>query len=177
MKHLLFIIFMSASLFFTACQSPSPENFFGKVVLNTNLVADFAPERFGKRLEQETVEFPDIPSSKKEGNEAQKTVDFKIQTVEKALKDINELHVSDDDAKALKEKSITLFEKVLPVYKNEYTTYAKLCDTKGSAEEKQALLEKIQKDAMPEIDKVFDEVYVLGKSYAEKHNLNVNWGN
>lgn len=177
MKHLLFVIFMLGSLFFTACQAPSPENFFGKVVLNTNLVADFAPDRFGKRLEQETVEFADIPSSKKEGNEAQKTVDFKIQTVEKALKDINELHVSDDDAKALKEKSITLFEKVLPVYKNEYTAYAKLCDTKGSAEEKHALLEKIQKDAMPEIDKVFDEVYVLGKSYAEKHNLNVNWGN
>ncbi len=176
MKHLLFIIFMSASLFFTACQSPSPENFFGKVVLNTNLVADFAPEQFGKRLEQETVEFPDIPSSKKEGNEAQQSVDIKIQTVEKALKDINELHVSDDDAKALKEQSIALFEKVLPVYKNEYSAYAKLCDTKGSADQKQALLEKIQKDYMPEIDKTFDEVYVLGKAYAEKHNLNVSWG-
>lgn len=177
MKHLLFIIFMWASLFFTACQAPSPENFFGKVVLNTNLIADFAPDRFGKRLEQETVEFADIPSSKNAGDEAQKTVDIKIQTVEKALKDINALHVSDDDAKALKEKSIALFEKVLPVYKNEYTAYAKLCDKKGSTEEKQVLLQKIQQDYMPGIDKTFDEVYVLGKAYAEKHNLNVNWGN
>ncbi|WP_313157870.1 hypothetical protein, partial [Sphingobacterium multivorum] len=67
MKHLLVVIFMSASLFFTACQSPSPETFFGKVVLNTNLVADFAPERYGKQLEQETVEFADMPSSKKVG--------------------------------------------------------------------------------------------------------------
>lgn len=177
MKHLLFVIFMSASLLFTACQAPNPESFFGKVVLNTNLVADFAPDRFGKRLEQETVEFADISSSKKTGDEAQKSVDIKIQTVEKALKDINALNVSDDDAKALKEKSIALFEKVLPVYKNEYTAYAKLCDTKGSAEKKQELLQKIQQDYMPGIDKTFDEVYVLGKAYAEKHNLNVNWGN
>jgi len=177
MKHSLFIIFMSMSLFFTACQSPSPETFFGKVVLNTNLVADFAPERYGKQLEQETVEFADMPSSKKVGDEAQKSVGIKIQVVEKALKDIKELNVSDADAKALKEQSIALFEKVLPVYKNEYTAYAKLCDGKGSAEEKQALLQKIEKNDMPSINEVFDNVYALGKAYAEKHNLNVNWGN
>jgi len=167
MKHLLVIIFMSASLFFTACQSPSPETFFGKVVLNS----------YGKQLEQETVEFADMPSSKKVGDEAQKSVGIKIQVVEKALKDIKELNVSDDDAKALKEQSIALFEKVLPVYKNEYTAYAKLCDGKGSAEEKQALLQKIEKNDMPSINSVFDNVYALGKAYAEKHNLNVNWGN
>jgi len=177
MKHLLFIIFMSASLFFTACQAPSPETFFGKVVLNTNLIADFAPERYGKQLEQETVEFADMPSSKKAGDEAQKSVEIKIQVVEKALKDIKDLNVSDADAKALKEQSIALFEKVLPVYKNEYTAYAKLCDSKGSAEEKQALLQKIEKNDMPSINSVFDNVYTLGKAYAEKHSLNVNWGN
>lgn len=177
MKHLLFIIFMSMSLLFTACQSPSPETFFGKVVLNTNLVADFAPERYGKHLEQETLEFPDMPSSKKVGDEAQKSVEIKIQVVEKALKDIKELNVSDEDAKALKEQSIALFEKVLPVYQNEYTAYAKLCDSKGSAEEKQAILQKIDNEQMPAINTVFDNVYALGKAYAEKHNLNVNWGN
>jgi len=55
--------------------------------------------------------------------------------------------------------------------------YAKLCDSKGSAEEKQALLQKIEKNDMPSINSVFDNVYTLGKAYAEKHNLNVNWGN
>lgn len=116
MKYLLLFILMSKSLLFTACQSPSPETFFGKVVLNTNLVADFAPERFSKHLEQETVEFADITSSKENGDEAQKAVEIKIQVVEKAIKDIQELNVSDEDAKALKEKSVALFEKVLPVY-------------------------------------------------------------
>ncbi|WP_209577835.1 MULTISPECIES: hypothetical protein [unclassified Sphingobacterium] len=177
MKQLLVIILMLSSMFFTACQSPSPDKFFGKVVLNTNLIADFAPERYGKSLEQETVEFADMPSSKKVGDEAQKSVEIKIQVVEKALKDIKELNVSDAEAKALKEQSIALFEKVLPVYKNEYTAYAKLCDRKGSAEEKQALLQKIEKNDMPEINSAFDNVYTLGKAYAEKHNLNVNWGN
>jgi hypothetical protein len=58
---------------------PKSRDFFGKVVLNTNLVADFAPERYGKQLEQETVEFADMPSSKKVGDEAQKSVGIKIQ--------------------------------------------------------------------------------------------------
>jgi len=177
MKHFLSLLALSASLAFTACQSPSPESFFGKVVLNTNLIADFAPERYGKRLEQETIEFADMPSTKKQGDEAQKSVDIKIQTVEKAIKDIKALHVSDEDAKALQAQSVVLFEKVLPIYKNEYAAYAKLCDTKGPDAEKKALLQKISTTYMPEVDRAFEQVYTLGKAYAEKHHLNVTWGN
>lgn len=176
MKQFRFIIFLLASLFFIACQSASPDKFFGQVVLNTNLIADFDPATFGKRLQQETVEFPDIPSSKKNGDEAQQIVNLKVLTVEKAIKDIKGLTVSDDDAKVLQEQSIQLFEAVLPVYKNEYAAYAKLCDTKGTDEEKQQLLQKIEKEYLPKIDGLFENVYDLGKKYADKHQLNVKWG-
>lgn len=176
MKQFRFIIFTLFSLLFMACQSASPDKFFGQVVLNTNLIADFDPTTFGKRLEQETREFPDIPASKKNGDEAQRVVELKILSVEKAIKDIKELNVSDEDAKTLREQSIKLFEAVLPVYKNEYTAYAKLCDAKASDDEKQALLQKIEKDYSPEVNELFDDVYTLGKQYAEKHNLNVKWG-
>lgn len=176
MKQFRFIIFLLASLFFIACQSASPDKFFGQVVLNTNLIADFDPATFGKRLEQETREFPDIPSSKKNGDEAEQIVNLKILTVEKAIKDIKALNVSDEDAKVLREQSIKLFEAVLPVYKNEYTAYAKLCDTKATAEEKQVVLQKIEKDYAPNVNELFDSVYTLGKQFAEKHNLNVKWG-
>ncbi|WP_185218102.1 hypothetical protein [Sphingobacterium mizutaii] len=120
---------------------------------------------------------PQLPSSKKNGDEAQKAVEIKIQVVEKAIKDIQELNVSDEDAKALKEKSVALFEKVLPVYKNEYMAYAQLCDSKGSDQEKQALLQKIERDEMPAVNSIFDEMDILGKAYGEKYSLNVSWGN
>lgn len=177
MKQFRFIIFLLASLFFIACQSVSPDKFFGQVVLNTNLIADFDPTTFGKRLQQETVEFPDIPSSKKNGDEAQQIVAMKIMSVEKAIKDIKDLNVSDEDAKVLQQQSVKLFETVLPVYKNEYTAYAKLCDTKGSDQEKQSLLQKVEKDHLTGVDELFESVYSLGKAYAEKHQLNVSWGN
>lgn len=177
MKQFHFIILALVTLSFFACQSSSPDKFFGQVVLNTNLIADFDPATFGKRLEEETVEFPDVPSSKKNGNEAQEIVRIKIMSVEKAINDIKNLHVSDEDAKALQEQSVKLFEAVLPVYKNEYTAYAKLCDEKGPQEEKNVLLEKIERENLPAINSLFDSVYDLGKKYAEKHQLNVNWGN
>jgi hypothetical protein len=159
------------------CQSESPEQFFDKVVLNTNIISDFAPEELGRRLEQETIEYPDIPSSKKKGNEAQQSVSVKIQYIEKVIKDIGNITVTDEDAKALREKSLKLFETVLPVYKNEYTAYAKLCDTKAPESEKQALLGKIDNDYLPEVNVLFEELQAMGKKYAEKHNLNVNWSN
>lgn len=176
MKQFRFFIFALTTLFFVACQSASPDKFFGLVVLNTNLIADFDPATFGKRLEQETVEFPDVPASKKNGDEAQKIVAMKILSVEKAIKDIEALNVSDEDAKVLREQSVKLFEAVLPVYKNEYTAYAKLCDTKAPDEEKQVVLQKIEKDYAPNVDQLFEGVYTLGKQFAEKHNLNVKWG-
>jgi len=177
MKKLNFIFFVLLGSFFIACQSESPDRFFGKVVLNTNHIADFSPADFGRRLEQETVEYPNIPSSKKSGNEAQQIVSIKIQSIEKAIQDIKHIRVSDDDAKALKEQSIKLFEKVLPVYQREYTAYAKLCDAKGSITEKQKLLHKIEEEYMPEVNILFDSLYTMGKTYAEKHQLNVKWGN
>lgn len=104
-----------------------------------------------------------MPSSKKQGDEAQKSVDIKIQTVEKAIKDIKALQVSDEDAKALQAQSVALFEKVLPIYKNEYAAYAKLCDTKGPDAEKKALLQKISTTYMPEVDRAFEQYILWGK--------------
>ncbi|MFD1770368.1 hypothetical protein [Sphingobacterium suaedae] len=177
MKHFVLSIAVVIGAFFAGCQSASPDKFFEQVVLNTNYVADFDPSNFGKRLVDETVEYPNSPATAKKGDEAQQIVQIKIQSVEKALEKIKALSTSDGDAKALQEESIKLFETVLPIYKNEYMAFAKLCDSKGTDEEKTALLQKIEQEHMPKVNGIFDEVYTRGKQYADKHQLNVKWGN
>jgi hypothetical protein len=177
MKHTNFIVAALLCFLAMGCQSESPDAFFEKVLLNTNYISDFAPEVFARRLEQETKEYPNDPSSKKKGDEAQQIVSMKILSIEKAMKDIAAIKVYEEDEKELKEKSLKLFETVLRAYKKEYTAYAKLCDTKGTEVEKQALLAQINSNYIPEANELFDQLEVMGKKFAEKHNLKVNWGN
>lgn len=177
MKYSNLVQALLICFFLSSCQYERPQQFFDTVVLNTNYIADFAPEVFGRRLDQEAAEYPDIPSSKKNGDEAQQVVSIKIQSIEKAMAAIQKIDASGADAEALKQKSLELFETVLPAYKNEYFAYAKLCDSKGTDSEKQLLLAKIESHYMPAADALFVALQEMGKSYATKHNLNVNWNN
>ena len=76
----------------------------------------------------------------------------------------------------LKEQALKLYEAVLPAYKEEYSAYAKLCDSKGPEEEKEALLAQIESRYVPTVSSLFDEFYVQAKAYADKHDINVQWG-
>ena len=60
---------ISTVLFLSAC-SETPERFFDIAILNTNMINDFASPDLARHINEETKEFPDIPSSKKKGNEA-----------------------------------------------------------------------------------------------------------
>ncbi len=50
--------------------SETPEQFFETAVLNTNAINDFATPNLAKHINDETIEFADIPSSKNKGGEA-----------------------------------------------------------------------------------------------------------
>lgn len=174
-KKIQSLCFASILLLLVSCQSTSPEKFFDQTILNTNLISQFEPNYFGKMLEQYTVEYPDMPSSKKKGNEAQEVVQIKITSIEHALEKIKALDANDEERKSIKQNSIELFEAALSVYKNEYLTYAKLCDEKSTSPEKQALLKKVEESDLPKIEKLMDSLYEKGKVFADKHNINVNW--
>lgn len=174
-KHLL--TFLSAILLFlSSCFSESPQRFFDIAILNTNMITDFATPRLSKSILDETKEFPDIPSSKKKGDEAVQNITNKILYIEQSLEKIKKLSTNGEDTEEIKKISTELYELVIPVYKNEYMAYAKLCDSKAPLAEIQAMASAIDaKYAMP-----FELKYTLlmekGKAYASKHNLPVNWG-
>lgn len=155
--------------------SETPDRFFGVAILNTNTISDFGTPVLAKHINDETIEFADIPSSKKKGDEAQKNLENRILYMEKSLNDIKALSGSGQERKDIKEQSIALYEFVIPVYKNEYTAYAKLCDTKASQEEKDQIIKSIEQKYNAGFEKRYAALLTSGKAFASDNNLNVNW--
>jgi hypothetical protein len=167
----LLIIF---SLSVQSCAEPA-ERFFGTAILNTNTISDFATPTLAKHINDETTEFPDIPSSKKKGDEAVKLVQNNILYMEKSLSDIKSMNANSEDRKVIKEKSIALYEFVIPVYKNEYTNYAKLCDTKADQAKKDELANAIEQKYSAKFEKMYTELMEIGKVFAAENKLDVSW--
>ena len=168
--------FLLAGLLFLSSCSESPEKFFDITILNTNVLNDFASPTFASHINDETKEFPDIPSSKKNGNEAVTSINNKVLYLEQSLEKIKKLSPTGDDEKAIKDQAIQLYEMVIPVYKNEYTKYAQLCDAKGSDDDKKSAALQIEEKYAPTFEKRYTELLEKGKAYAAKHNIQVNWG-
>lgn len=167
-------LILALSIFLQSCSEPA-NDFFGIAVLNTNTITDFGTPILAKHIDAETTEFPDIPSSKKKGDEAVKNVESKILYMEKVLKDIQGLSASDDARKVIKEQAIALYELVIPVYKNEYTAYAKLCDAKAPQAQKDEIIKSIEQKYNAEFEKQYASLLSNGKAFAEDNNLNVDW--
>ena len=153
----------------------APDKFFGITVLNTNTISDFGTPILAKHIDDETTEFPDIPSSKKKGDEATQYVVRNLSYMEKSLKDIKALGEGGDDRKEIKAQSIALYEYVIPVYKNEYTAYAKLCDTKAPQEQKDEIIKSIAQKYNAEFERKYGQLLASGKTFADKHGINVDW--
>jgi hypothetical protein len=165
---------LTLSLFMQSCSEPA-DQFFGAAVLNTNTISDFGTPTLAKHIADQTLEFADIPSSKKKGDEAVTYVKNNLLYMEKSLKDIKELSANDDERKDIKAQSIALYELVIPVYKNEYTAYAKLCDTKASQEDKDQLVKTIGQKYNANFEQKYAALLASAKVFAEKNNLNVDW--
>jgi len=174
-KSSIFILSVVA-LLLSACFGESPQRFFDISILNTNMITDFATPRLSKSIDDQTKEYPDIPSSKKKGNEAVEFVTNKVLYLEQSLEKIKKLSTSGEDTKEIKAISTQLYELVIPVYKNEYMAYAKLCDSKGSQQEKETMAAAIDAKYAASFEQKYNALLEKGKRYAEENNLPVDWG-
>lgn len=171
---LAIVLLLSTCLFLPSCSEPA-DQFFGAAILNTNTISDFGTTTLAKHIDDETTEFADIPSSKKKGDEASIHVKNNILYMEKSLKDIKALSATDDTRKTIKEESIALYEFVIPVYKNEYTVYAKLCDSKAPQAQKEEILKSIEQKYNAGFESRYAALLAHGKAFAEQNNINVDW--
>lgn len=173
----LIFLYLSTFVFLISCNRPSPDQFFQTTVLNTNVLVGFATERFTKELVDNTIEFPDVPASKKNGDEAQQIIQSKIGYIEQTIQRIEDATPPDEDGETIKVKSLELYNFVLPVYKKEYLDLAKLCDTKRPEADIAAASTKVIETFGPSFEERYVALLELGKAYAEKHSLNVSFGN
>jgi hypothetical protein len=159
-------------LLLTACNTATPENYFDRAVLNTNLFNDFASDRMTSMLVSYSVNKETL---QQQNMTAVKMMEMKVQSIEKALKDVKALKET-DETKEMLQTSIALHEYVLPVYKNEYMALAKLTDSAASKEEITAKAQEIADKYGNGFGTLSDKLTVLGKAYANAHNIKVNWG-
>jgi hypothetical protein len=167
---------LSIALFtlLTACNTTTPEQYFDITVLNSNLVVGFANNGDFRHLEQPPAmlqEDQTIAPSKRI-----QVVETRILIVEQAIEKIKALP-DDHEGKPMKDAALALYEYTLPVYKNEYTALARQYDTNATPADIEASMTAIHNTYYEKFDHLYQALTDLGKTYATKHNITVNWGN
>jgi hypothetical protein len=170
------LIAVALSLFLASCNNASPENYFDEAVLNVNLITPFGGLAALNSLAHPSVKL--VPGTKDQTTSMtrKEIVEDQIQRVEANLTKIKALP-DGEETRDLVQTSIKLHEFVLPVYKTEYCQLAKLYDEDGSQQERMATAREIDAQYLAGYQALFNRLVELGKAYAEKHHIKVEWQN
>ena len=154
------------------CNTDKPESYFGKAVLNVNLMHGFANETLSLQLKSPSVKLTD------DGGTAtmkrKEVIDGKLISVEENYEKVKSLKET-AETKNMLDASKSLHEYVIPVYKNEYTKLAGMYDNGASPEDIQTFTNSINEKYYNGYLEKFDKLIAAGKIYAEKNNIKVNW--
>lgn len=170
------LIAVALSLVLASCNNASPEDFFDEAVLNVNLITPFGGLAALNSLAHPSLKL--VPGTKDQTTSMtrKEIVEDQIQRVEANLTKIKALPDS-EETRDLVQTSIKLHEFVLPVYKTEYRQLAKLYDEGGSQQERMATAREIDAQYLAGYQALFSRLVELGKAYAEKHHIKVEWQN
>ena len=174
MKQCILSAALFFCLFFSACTPIPAEKYFGVAVLSSNFLVGFANSGQLRELESPTVKMSE-KNGQPEAMQRKEVIGSKIEYVEKNLQNLKELKET-ADTKDILQASLALHEYVLPIYKNEYGELAKLYDEGASKERIQQQAQLIEEKYFAHYDQLFNRLIAVGKLYAEKHAIKVNWG-
>ncbi len=172
MKKIIATAVVICSLLFAACNTATPEEYFGIAVLNSNMINDFAGEGQLRQLES-----PSAVMDEKGQVVTGKRIDelnTRIQYLDESYKKLKGLKET-EDAKSILQNSIALYDLVLPVYKNEYTKLATAYDKGVAKEELQRQAQAIHEKYAAQYETLYKNLIAAGKLYAAKHNIKVTW--
>ena len=138
------------------------------------MLVGFANERQLRELESPSVKMAETGGGTVAMTRSE-VVQSKLDFVEANLKKLKGLK-QNEDTKEMLQASLALHEYILPVYKTEYQQLAKLYDEGASKENIQAQAQSIHDRHAPEFDELYNKLIAIGKLFAERHNIKVNWG-
>jgi len=173
-KSIFFSLFIICCSLFTACNFATPENYFDIAVLNCNMMHGFASDGLQYELDNPSVKLVEGTKDQTAYMKRKEIIDNKTQSLESNFKKIKSLKET-DDAKAMLQASVALYEYVLPVYKNEYRQLARLYDEGASKEQVEALEKSIEEKYYPTFETLFNKLTAEAKPYTAKNNIPVNW--
>ena len=166
------ILFFCSCLLFIACSKVTPEKYFNTAVLNSNLLSGFANNGMLRQLES-----PSLKLGEDHGTVQMKRIEVindKIKFIEENFEKVKDLKETEDTKEILR-ASIALYEFVLPVYKKDYVQLAESFD-KGAPEDQIKSESAAIHKYISKYDELYKKLISAGKSYAEKNNIKVNWG-
>lgn len=160
------------ALLLAACDTATPEQYFGRAVLNSNLLYGFAGDGMRRQLESPSVKLTDPKTGASAPMKRAEMVKGKLDAVQAAYEKVKALKAT-DETKPIIAPSLALYEYVLPVYRKEYQELAALYDG-GASQDKIAALEKaISEKYEARFRALHRDLIDAGKSYAAKHNIKV----
>lgn len=166
------IAFFLCCLLFTSCNTATPEEYFGRAVLVSNMFTGFADNGMERELAS--------PSAKMDANGqavAMKRAEVVSSRLEVLNEDFEKLKGLKEtaDTKDILQSSKSLYEFVLPVYKKEYAQLAALYDQDAAKEDIEAQAKAIHDKYFARYEILYNDLISHGKTYATKHNIKVNW--
>jgi len=173
-KLLLLLLLAGGCCQFIACNSATPEEYFGVAILNLNMMHGFAGTGLQRELESPSVKMIDGNKDNIAPMKRKEVIDDKIQILENNLEKLKALKETDDTRDILK-ASAAIYDYVLPVYKKEYTELAKLYDENAPTEKIQSYAQAISDKYYSGYEQLFQKLTTAGKTFADKHGIKVNW--
>jgi len=167
-------IAFAVGLLLSSCNNATPQTYFDQAVLNVNLITSFGGKAALYSFAHPSVKL--VPGTKDQTTTMtrKEIVEDQIQRVEGNLTKIKALPDS-EETRDMVQTSIKLHEFVLPVYKTEYRELAKLYDEGGSQQDRLSKAQEIDTKYLAGYQALFNRLVELGKPYAARHNIKVEW--
>lgn len=164
---------IGAVLLFTACNMTSPDKYFDVSVLNANAISSFGGKEIYQML-QETPQAYDDKTKKMITSSYVDHVKFRIAYAEKAYKDVQAL-TETEDAKPILDASKDLFSYTVENEKSGYLTIAAMKDAHAADDSIKQAAVIFDQQFRDGFDKKYDKLMEVGKAYATKHNIKVEF--
>ena len=157
---------------FSSCNTTTPEQYFDRAVLTSNMFTGFADNGMERELASPSVKM-DV-----NGHEAAMTrsevISSRLEVLNEDFEKLKDLKET-ADTKDILQSSKHLYEFVLPVYKKEYVQLAALYDQNAAKEDIETQANAIHDKYFPGYEKLYNTLIAYGKVYADKHNIRINF--
>ncbi len=173
MKKLLIPLAVISCLV-SSCEKPTPQNYFDRTVLNCNLMHGFAGKGMERQLKEPSVKLADSGGSRTVSMTRKEVVDDQIRSLEEAYEKLKHLEETAETREML-QASRSLYEYVLPVYRNEYQQLARLYDGGSGETETDTFHQSIRTNYLAGFQSRMEALTTAAKPYAERHGINVKW--